>query len=230
MESNFSTTAIICSWCCYRFFVSETRFTENTSGLYICCAVFLPVQGSLISKRLLTGQKRAFTALLGKSVADTGLVPWHKKSKILFVSSLFLQFRSWFVLFQTLHLNCTQILRKKNLIHKSNEGIFLWGLCSNDGRTEEENVLIFNFWSHSVLLLTISHRFVLCKTPLTTFVLCWHKKMLQWFFTLLSFVISLLLSTPWNPSFPYLSKPVTCLFISCLKGTRFSNQPSLTFL
>lgn len=124
MESNFSTTAIICSWCCYRFFVSETRFTENTSGLYICCAVFLPVQGSLISKRLLTGQKRAFTALLGKSVADTGLVPWHKKSKILFVSSLFLQFRSWFVLFQTLHLNCTQILRKKTLFTNQMKGFF----------------------------------------------------------------------------------------------------------
>lgn len=180
MDTSISTTATIYSRCCYRFFLSETWFTENTSGLYICCAVFLPVQELLILIRL-TGQKRAFTALLGKSVAFTGLALWHKKSKILFVSSFFaiqimvsIVSNASFKLYSNPPFKLYSNPQDENLIHKSNEGIFLWGLCSSYGRTEEENVLIFK--ALSAIADLISHRSVLCKTSLTTFVLCWHKK------------------------------------------------------
>lgn len=155
MNSSFSTTTIIYFGCCYRFFVSETQFTENTSGLYICCAVFLSVQEFLIPVRFITGQKCAFTALLEKAVADTGLALWHKKSKILFVSSFF-EIQIMVCIVSNLSFKLYSNAQDKKLIHKSNEGIFPWGLCSSCGRTEEENVLIFNFWSHSVLLLTLS--------------------------------------------------------------------------
>jgi len=38
LETSFSTTAIIYSGCCYSLSISETWFSENTSGFYICCA------------------------------------------------------------------------------------------------------------------------------------------------------------------------------------------------
>lgn len=47
-----------------------------------------------------------------------------EKSKILFVSSFFLQFTSWFALFEILHLSCTQILRTKTLFITQMKGFF----------------------------------------------------------------------------------------------------------
>lgn len=157
MSISFSTTAVIYSRWCYRFFLSKILFTDNTSGLYICCAVFLPVQVLLIPIRLLTGQK-----LLGNSVADTGLALWHKKSKILFVSYFFLQFRSWFLLFQTLHLSCSRILRTKTLFTSQMKG-FSSGDCAQ--AMVELRKKMYWYLSHSVLLLTLSLTDLCCAKP-----------------------------------------------------------------
>lgn len=130
-----------------------------------------------------------------------------------------------------LHLSCTQILRRKTTakthLQLKEKDFFL----SSYGRAEEKKVLIFSLRSHSVLLLTLLLADLCCTKPywLLLFFVGIKKKMLRRFFTSLSFVISLLLSNPWNSSFPSLSKPVKHLFISFFKGTRFSNQPFPSF-
>lgn len=154
-----------------------------------------------------------------------------EKRKILFVSFVFaIHFMVCIVWNPSFKLYSNP--QDKNLIHNSNEGIFLWGPCSSYGRTEGENILICNFWSHSVLLLTLSLTDLCCAKP------CWLllffvgiKKCCNGF--LLPCHLSSLASFPPPEihSFQiHLSKPVTCLFISFLKGTRFSNQPFVAFL
>lgn len=169
------------------------------------------------------------TPLLVKLLTATGLAFWHENTEILCLSS-FLQFSSCFLFMsQTFHISCTKILRKKPSFTTQIKGFFSNG-CAQVMVELRKNVLIFNLWSHSVLLLTLSLADVCCVKPyqqLLFFV--GIKKCCRGFFTSLSFIILHLLSTSWNPSFPYLSKAVKCLFISFLKGTRFSNQPFPAF-
>lgn len=65
---------------------------------------------------------------------------------------------------QTCHISYTKILRKKTSFTTQIKGFFSKG-CPQVMVELRKNVLIFNLWSHSVLLLTLSLADVCCVKP-----------------------------------------------------------------